>query len=50
MVVDDEKDILTVVMKALEAHGLNVIGFTDPNLALQHFADGGNSSTLSCPM
>jgi hypothetical protein len=29
---------------------LNVIGFTDPNLALQHFADGGNSSTLSCPM
>ena len=43
MVVDDEKDILTVVMKALEAHGLNVVGYTDPNLALQHFADGGNS-------
>lgn len=43
MVVDDEKDILTVLMKALEAHGLNVVGYTDPNLALKHFADGGNS-------
>jgi DNA-binding NtrC family response regulator len=43
MVVDDEKDILTVVMKALESHGLNVIGYTDPSQALQHFADGGDS-------
>lgn len=43
MVVDDEKDILTVVMKALEARGLNVVGYTDPIQALQHFADGGDS-------
>ena len=43
MVVDDEKDILTVVMKALEAHGLNVVGYTDPIQALQHFTDGGDS-------
>jgi DNA-binding NtrC family response regulator len=43
MVVDNEKDALTVMVKALEAHGLNVVGYTDPNLALQHFADGGNS-------
>ena len=43
MVVDDEKDILTVVTKALEARGLNVVGYTDPIQALQHFADGGDS-------
>jgi len=43
MVVDDEKDILTVVTKALEARGLNVVGYTDPTLALQHFIDGGDS-------
>ena len=43
MVVDDEKDILTVVTKALEARGLNVVGYTDPALALQHFEQGGDS-------
>ena len=43
MVVDNEEDILTVVTKALEARGMNVVGYTDPTLALQHFADGGDS-------
>ena len=43
MVVDDEKDILTVVMKALKARGLNVVGYSDPALALQHFEQGGDS-------
>ena len=43
MVVDDEKDILTVVTKALEARGLNVVGYNDPAKALAHFEQGGDS-------
>lgn len=43
MVVDDEKDVLTVVTRALEARGMNVVGYTDPALALQHFEQGGDS-------
>jgi len=43
MVVDDEKNILTFVMKAPESHGMNVVSYTDPNLALQHFADVSKS-------
>jgi DNA-binding NtrC family response regulator len=36
-VVDDELDILTVIKLYLQKVGLNVFGFTDPNLALEHF-------------
>lgn len=43
MVVDDEPDILAVVTKALKARGLNVVGYTDPAKALQHFEQGGDS-------
>ena len=36
-VVDDELDILNVIKMYLQRVGLNVFGFTDPNLALEHF-------------
>ncbi|MFL6359682.1 MAG: response regulator [Nitrososphaeraceae archaeon] len=36
-VVDDEFDILNVIKLYLQQAGLNVFGFTDPNLALEHF-------------
>ena len=36
-VVDDELDILIVIKMYLQRVGLNVFGFTDPNLALEHF-------------
>ncbi|HZC50703.1 MAG TPA: response regulator [Nitrososphaeraceae archaeon] len=36
-VVDDEFDILNVIKLYLRRVGLNVFGFTDPNLALEHF-------------
>ena len=36
-VVDDDFDILNVIKMYLQRVGLNVFGFTDPNLALEHF-------------
>ncbi|HKG41861.1 MAG TPA: response regulator, partial [Nitrososphaeraceae archaeon] len=36
-IVDDEFDILNVIKLYLQQAGLNVFGFTDPNLALEHF-------------
>lgn len=36
-VVDDEFDILNIIKLYLQKVGLNVFGFTDPNLALEHF-------------
>ena len=36
-VVDDEFDILNVIKLYLQQASLNVFGFTDPNLALEHF-------------
>ena len=36
-IVDDEFDILNVLKLYLQKVGLNVFGFTDPNLALEHF-------------
>jgi two-component system nitrogen regulation response regulator GlnG len=40
MVVDDEKDILTITKKALEMNGYEVHAFDNPKLALQHAKDG----------
>jgi DNA-binding response OmpR family regulator len=36
-VVDDDFDILNIIKLYLQKAGLNVFGFTDPNLALEHF-------------
>jgi DNA-binding response OmpR family regulator len=36
-VVDDEFDIVNVIKLYLQEKGLNVFGFTDPLLALEHF-------------
>jgi DNA-binding NtrC family response regulator len=40
MVVDDDKDILTVTSTALELFGFEVHGFSDPIVALQHVENG----------
>lgn len=46
MLVDDEKDILDVVRKKLEMSGFDVVGFTDPLQAAQHFENGGDSFNI----
>ena len=40
MVVDDERDLLSVVTRMLEGNGFNVHGFSDPEKALAHVEDG----------
>lgn len=40
MVVDDDRDILTVASKGLENAGFRVHGFSDPITALQHVEGG----------
>lgn len=37
MVVDDEKDIATVIERSLKSSGFKVCKFTDPLLAVEHF-------------
>ena len=45
LVLDDDFDITTLIKIALQRHGYNVFGFTDPLLALEHFKI--NHSTYS---
>jgi DNA-binding NtrC family response regulator len=45
LVLDDDFDITTLIKIALQRHGYNVLGFTDPFLALEHFKI--NHSTYS---
>lgn len=40
MVVDDEKDIVSVVMMLLKNQGIEVHGFVDPEAALKHVTEG----------
>ena len=40
MVVDDDRDILTIASKGLELAGFPVHSFSDPVRALQHVEDG----------
>ena len=42
MVVDDDKDILTVVAKGLEQAGFAVHAYSDPIMAVQHVENGCN--------
>jgi CheY-like chemotaxis protein len=37
LLIDDEKDILTVLKRSLELKGMNTYGFTNPVLAIEHF-------------
>lgn len=46
MLVDDEKEILTIVRKGLESSGFKAAGFSDPVQALQHFENGGDSFNI----
>lgn len=48
LVLDDDFDINNLIKVALQNHGYNVFGFTDPLLALEHFKI--NLSTYSLVM
>ena len=37
LMLDDEYDIMSILILALERQGFHVIGFTEPLLALDHF-------------
>src|SRR5688500_20202569 len=37
LLIDDDKDILTVLKLSLERKGMNTYGFTNPVLAVEHF-------------
>ncbi len=40
MIVDDDRDVLTVTTMMLERNGHKVHAFSDPSLALKHLTDG----------
>jgi CheY-like chemotaxis protein len=46
MVVDDDRDILTVASKGLEHAGFQVHSFSDPVRAIQHVEDGCQKCTV----
>jgi DNA-binding response OmpR family regulator len=37
LIVDDDRDIVSILKLGLMRQGFNVVAFTDPNLALGHF-------------
>jgi CheY-like chemotaxis protein len=37
LLIDDDKDLLTVLKRSLELKGMNTDGFTNPVLAVEHF-------------
>ncbi len=37
LLIDDDKDVLTVLKRSLDIKGLNTQGFTNPTLAIEHF-------------
>ena len=37
LLIDDDKDILTVLKRSLELKGMNTHGFTNPVVAVEHF-------------
>ena len=46
LVVDDEFDIVNIIRLWLHKHNVDVCGFTDPLLALEHFTDNINKIDL----
>jgi DNA-binding NtrC family response regulator len=43
LLIDDDKDILTVLKHSLELKGMNTNGFTNPVLAVEHFRNNAAS-------
>lgn len=37
LLIDDDKDVLTVLKRSLELKGMDTYGFTNPVLAVEHF-------------
>ena len=46
LVLDDESDIVFTFKRSLEISGFPVFGFTDPYLALEHFASNSGRYSL----
>jgi len=46
MVVDDERDILEIIYRALQKYGLRVDAYSDPRKAIQSFKAAPNSYAL----
>jgi DNA-binding NtrC family response regulator len=43
LLIDDDRDILTVLKHSLELKGMNTNGFTNPVLAVEHFRNNAAS-------
>jgi two-component system response regulator ChvI len=43
LLIDDDKDILTILKRSLELKGVNTYGFTNPVLAVEHFKNNAAS-------
>jgi CheY-like chemotaxis protein len=43
LLIDDDKDILTVLKRSLELKGMNTYGFTNPVLAVEHFRNNATN-------
>lgn len=37
LLIDDDKDVLTILKRSLELKGMNTYGFSNPILAVEHF-------------
>lgn len=46
MVVDDEQELSTLFKDYLSTHGYDVVSFTNPILALEHFKSNSNGISL----
>jgi DNA-binding NtrC family response regulator len=46
LIVDDEKDVLSVIRRRLEEYGFNICGFTKPSIALEHYKISSKNHNL----
>ena len=43
LLIDDDKDVLTVLKRSLELKGMNTYGFSNPILAVEHFRNNASN-------
>lgn len=43
LLIDDDKDVLTVLKRSLELKGMNTYGFSNPILAVKHFRNNASN-------
>jgi DNA-binding NtrC family response regulator len=46
LALDDDYDVTVIIRMGLRRHGLNVLTFTSPNLALEHFKSNAANYSL----